>query len=973
MRRARRWFSVVIGGFLCLSGSLSAQAPNERWRTIRTAHFNVHFPEALEPIARRGAGSAERAWERLAPLLKPARGRIELVITDHVDYTNGFAWVSPTPRIVVQARPPIDDRTLRFRDDWFDLVVQHELVHVFHLDRTRGWWRVAQWVFGRQPLLFPNAWAPSWLLEGLAVHYESALGDGGRTEGGMHTPWINAKAMEYALPRFGGWSQSTLEFPGGASVYAYGAELVEAMYGRGGNRSVEDFIERTSGRLFPWSFERSAQKSFGATFAWQWRRFADSVIGAVQQQGATSVRAFSNVNWTTRMPRRTDDGRLLYTASTGREVASLYEVSESLNGTPRRLARRNSYDANVALSDGRVLFAQDEWVDPWRLRSDLWMREADGREHRLTHGARVFAPDVRRDGAIVAAQVIPGSTRLVRVSAAGEVRALTGGSLDTTWSAPRWSHDGTRIAATRWAHGGEMSIVVLDSIGRDTRVLVRARGVLDEPAWTADDSSLLFSANVDGTSHIWSVELATGALRQLTDGATSFDSPTPGLDGFVAIETRAHGERLVRVNVAHDSVRSAPPDSLTSRRDAHPFAPATPATGPMRRYAPFRQLVPRYLMPLIETTDENRTRVGGYIGGSDVVGRHTYAASFLRESFRGENTGTLAYRFAGLGLPLVDVAFQQEWDHSDIVDSANSPLGTLSRRRRFAGTALTFLRQRARNAVLLRTGAELEWRDFVTDPAPLRARLSSPLFRQTLTYPTFTTHLAWSNTRAPLLAFGPEDGASAWLNARWRWRSDAPTATRSATYIGSVAAYKSVGFIPAPWHHVVAVRAAAGITDDKTNTQLEAGGTSGASAIVVPGVVVGDARQTFFVRGFDIGAQAGIRALGGSAEWRAPVKIADWGKGFIPFFAQRFALTVFSDAAAAWCPAGARVRTFACPRGATSRDWMASVGSELALDAALFSYDVPFRFRFGYARPVLGRAYASAPNGSTFFSLGMSF
>ncbi|MBI5601258.1 MAG: hypothetical protein HY944_06795, partial [Gemmatimonadetes bacterium] len=102
---------------LTLSYSAPAQAPNERWRTIRTPHFDVHFPAALEPVARRGAGSAERAYAKLAPLLKPARGRIDLVVTDHADFTNGYAWVSPSPRIVIFARPPVDERTLRFRED----------------------------------------------------------------------------------------------------------------------------------------------------------------------------------------------------------------------------------------------------------------------------------------------------------------------------------------------------------------------------------------------------------------------------------------------------------------------------------------------------------------------------------------------------------------------------------------------------------------------------------------------------------------------------------------------------------------------------------------------------------------------------------------------------------------------------------------------------------------------------------------
>jgi Tol biopolymer transport system component len=966
--------ALPFAAVLCLSlpFSASAQAPNEAWRTIRTPHFYVHFPAALEPVARRGAGSAERAYTRLAPLLKPARGRIDLVITDHSDFTNGYAWVSPSPRIVVYARPPVDERSLRFREDWLDLVIQHELVHVFQLDRTKGWWRAAQMIFGRQPMLFPNAWAPSWLLEGLAVHYESLLGDGGRIEGRMLVPTINGKAVEDRLPRFGAWSVSMLAFPGGASVYAFGSMLVQDMQGRGGAGSVERFVDLSSGRLSPWAFERSARAAFGTTFAEQWRRFSDSVSQAVRRTSSiTRLSELTAASWVTRQPRVAPDGRLLFVASNGRDEASLYELPSALNAPARRIARRNSLDANVALPDGRIVFAQSEWADPWRLHSDLWIRETDGREHALTRGARLAAPDARaRDGAIVAVQVVPGTSRLVRVSPSGAVSPITSASLDTNWSAPRWSHDGTRLAATRWVRGGAMSIVILDTLGREPRTLATARAVVDDAVWTLDDAAVLFSVNATGAATIWSANVRTGALRQVAAGATSLDTPAPIPGGFVAIETRALGERLVRADLAF---ASGAEDTLPSITDTQPMEPAAPATGPVRRYRPLRQLVPRYWLPSIEVSDESKTRYGAWIGGIDVVGRHAYSASLQREPVRGEQTGSFFYRYSGFGMPLVDVSMRQTWDHSDLVDSTNAPVGVLSRRRRFAGAALTLIRQRTRTVAVLSGGAEMEWRDFVTDPALLIQQLGSPLFLRTLRYPTLTATAAWSNTRAPILAFGPEDGVTLGVSGRWRHRTSAASTTRSSTYVGTAAVFKSLGFLPGPWHHVIALRGAVGTTDDRTNTQLEAGGVSGSSAELAPGIVVGDVQRTFFVRGFSPGAQAGIRAMSGSAEWRLPLVLTNWGKGFIPFFAQRVAFTAFADAGAAWCPAGALAQTIGCPRGETPRTMMSSVGGELTLDAAVFNYDTPYRLRLGFAKPVQGKAYTGAPNGSVYFSLGLSF
>ncbi|HYV97573.1 MAG TPA: hypothetical protein VE967_08980, partial [Gemmatimonadaceae bacterium] len=178
--RAGRACGVVL---VLAAQALRAQAPNEAWRTIRTAHTRISFPQALEPLARRAGGEAERAWDRLSAEMSPPRGPVDIVLADDQDFSNGQATYFPTNRIVIWAHPPIDDPSLRFGDDWLQQVVTHELAHVFHLDRTRGWWRLGQYVFGRHPSLFPNARAPRWMTEGIAVAAESKLGSGGRLHG----------------------------------------------------------------------------------------------------------------------------------------------------------------------------------------------------------------------------------------------------------------------------------------------------------------------------------------------------------------------------------------------------------------------------------------------------------------------------------------------------------------------------------------------------------------------------------------------------------------------------------------------------------------------------------------------------------------------------------------------------------------------------------------------------------------------
>ena len=68
-------------------------APNANWRTIATPHFRVvHFTPELEAEARRTAANAPRSRTRSYRASSRRRaGVIDVVLSDDVDFTNGYA------------------------------------------------------------------------------------------------------------------------------------------------------------------------------------------------------------------------------------------------------------------------------------------------------------------------------------------------------------------------------------------------------------------------------------------------------------------------------------------------------------------------------------------------------------------------------------------------------------------------------------------------------------------------------------------------------------------------------------------------------------------------------------------------------------------------------------------------------------------------------------------------------------------
>ena len=330
-------------------------------------------------MARRIAADAERAYAQLSKQLHPPRGPIDIVISDDADLSNGSATPFPTNRIVIYANPPVSETALRYTNDWGQLVITHELTHIFHLDRTRGVWWVAQHIFGRAATVFPNLYDPSWLTEGLAVYEESKLAGAGRIEGSEHRMIARAAALGNTFPSIGAASLGQGRYPFGESAYAYGSLFVDYLARRAGDGHVRQFVDKSAANVIPYLLDIPAKQAFGTTFTRAWDQFRDSVARSIRVETSCRSSGGASSRATACSCSRRAGRPTARSSTAARPAAKRSPHSASTwDGRRTRVGRRNDRSPNVPLADGSFLFSQPDFTNPY----DAALRSVDSARAR---------------------------------------------------------------------------------------------------------------------------------------------------------------------------------------------------------------------------------------------------------------------------------------------------------------------------------------------------------------------------------------------------------------------------------------------------------------------------------------------------------------------------------------------------------------------------------------------------------------
>ena len=623
---------------VCLLAVLPAAAqvpPDEAWRTVETEHFRITFPARLEELGRRAGELAEQAHGALTMHFRegPA-GRIDIVLTDHADVSNGFATMWPSNRIVLYARPPADHLALAYFDDWLELLVTHELAHVFHLDYGGTLGRFFRALFGRAltPLNFPGVVAPGWVVEGLATWYESALTGAGRVHGTFHEMVLRTAMLEGRFENIGQAGGNSRQWPGGIRRYAYGSLFFDYLLEKHGREGMAAFVEavvRPAAQLPLPRLNAAGRRAFGASLSSEWDAWTNDMRARVSRLDGELER-FGPVSAPEALTRSAryglhplpspDGSALIYVRSDGRSYSRLVAMAPD-GGDPSTVTRINNRSRFDVLPEGGIVFAQREYADRYRVFSDLYLTTIRGDVRRVTNGARLSAPSGGPEETwAVAVAEGKGTNGLARVDLLdGSIETVAEAEPGIYWAYPAVSPDGRWIAASRWTQGRH-DVVILDADGRVAHEVTRDRALDLAPRWSPDGRHLVWSSDRTGILNILAAEVdprtgAAGPPVMLTNVRTgaAFPSVDPAGEWLYFSGYHVDGWEVERVRFAPAAARPAPAPAARFEGAASSHAsparvPAAPVTargvddtaGAARRdapdavrdYSPFATLYP---------------------------------------------------------------------------------------------------------------------------------------------------------------------------------------------------------------------------------------------------------------------------------------------------------------------------------------------------------------------------------------------
>ena len=646
------FFLSILSPLPCYSASID---PSFKFSTIETDHFTIHFHQGLEMSAFRAAEILEDVQNKLTDNFQwTPRDRTQVVLFDNTDFANGRATVLPYNAIYINLSPPFPDLIISESDDWLELVLVHEYVHILTIDPARGYSSHLRKVFGKtmpgyDPLsaaLFfltapPNIFLPDWWVEGISTWAETEYTSSGRGRSSFVEMILRMAVLEDKVPGLDRLNGDVPHWPSGSTPYIYGMLMKKYIAGTYGKEVPGKLSSAHSGR-FPFFINSPPKKLTGLNYIDLYREMVNNLLKEqIQKIEQLKTRPFTDViNLPFNGERMTNarvspKGKYLAVNRLDPHDHAAIIIYDLKTFDEIFRVRRLPSDRNLSWStDGlRLYFTQAAKKDSYNLYQDIYVLNIETQAvERITHNLRTKDIDVSPDGSrIVFVKTETGRQNLAVLTLEdGKTDIITNHDAPV-FSSPRWSPDGKSIVYSRRDINGATSIELLHVDANNIEILVKSYVNNLFPAWSTDGSYIIYSTDITGVYNLFAYSLLKENVKQVTHVPGGAFHPEVNGEKIYFSNYSSKGFDIVEIPYGPSSwITDIGPYIKTSWDEQGESGEAgivrkqsINSDHEIKKYDPKGTLLPKFWLPTISFDDEGAV-LGAFTAGHDVLGYHSY-------------------------------------------------------------------------------------------------------------------------------------------------------------------------------------------------------------------------------------------------------------------------------------------------------------------------------------------------------------
>jgi hypothetical protein len=497
----------------------------------------------------------------------------------------------------------------------------------------------------------PNGLWPTWMLEGMAVYFETKTSKLGRGR----SPYYDAILRSYFNEgkfdvtknnglTFGRLSGEWPYFPGGETSYLMGYHLWNQFAKDTKNdQKIGDYSINSSHRI-PFFIDGNLENVTGNEWEDYWDAFSEesktrfsNEIAAVRKAGETRFTKISNSQYSATGGVISPDQKWLAFTETKLDQRQGLTLKNLITGQSEKIKDKIMGASMSFTPDSKnLIFSSLGRSSTFTEFSDLWLYQMDSKKFiQLTNGARAKDPQISENGKKITFISVDHGTQILKIAdltlglkpLISNIKVIYQPSEFSMIGTPHWKNSSDIVFSLQELNQPESKIIEISTTpNSDPMVLVQNGKMNRFPFYC--NQQLHYISDQTGIDNIYAGNSA------ITNVVTSIQFPFCSKnDELYGSLLTSNGFEIVKFspsqNLLDQNVVVSKPDAPESITASIQSPAISFDESKIKPYSPWKNLVPRQWAPFgyLNYDGISGTSIGGIVLGFDSTGKHQYLGS----------------------------------------------------------------------------------------------------------------------------------------------------------------------------------------------------------------------------------------------------------------------------------------------------------------------------------------------------------